>query len=425
MNYSLYLFGTNKGTYIQYPSDGEETFLRPLCANVKGTQLTVHRKDALTHYAYFRQLGSDSSQVFGICLVTNGVYIKDIKILFQTFDKIFSRIVFSGKILRITGTGKITYLMDNFASDKTSVEQTEVFIREIVKEDLESYATHTRQNYSGLIATKTIALEERNSEILKAIEQNNVVHIHSNDNANSSINYVEQTISNLYKENSQLRADYSKLQSQKKQYRNVILLVLAVLACGVGLFFLNGSLNDTKNELSSARSEINELNNKVSNLGEELDNTKTSLKITREERDEAQQKLNDLKDKVGSSMPIIITDIQIANTYNNGDIDTDYGNTIYSSNTMYLKPKISYTGIKTGNNIDLNIKFYTPSGLSTGSNSPYGYSYSKSMYVYSGENTETLSGWGGSSRGHWSSGTYRFEIWYGSVCLKAKSFTIY
>lgn len=425
MNYSLYLFGTNKGAYLQYPSDGEESFLRPLCASVKGTQLTVHRKDALTHYAFFRQLGSDSSQVFGICLVTNGVYIKDIKVLYQAFDKVFSRVVFSGKILRLTGTGKITYLMDNFALDKTSVEQTEVLIREIVKEDLEPYAAHTRQNYSGLISTKTIVLEERNSEILKAIEQNNVVHIYSNDSANSSINYVEQTISKLYNENSQLRADYSKLQSQKKQYRNVILLVLAVLACGVGLFFLNGSLNDTKDELSSARSEISELNSKVSNLSEELDNTKTSLRITRQERDEAQQKMNDLKDKVGSSMPIIITDIQIANTNSGGDIETDYGNSIYSSSTMYLKPKISYTGIKTGENIDLNVKFYTPSGLSTGSNSPYGCSYSTSMYVYSGENTETLSGWGGSSRGHWSSGTYRFEIWYGSVCLKAKSFTIY
>ena len=425
MNYSLYLFGTNKGTYIQYPSDGEETFLRPLCSNVKGTQLTVHRKDALTHYAFFRQLGSDSSQIFGICLVTNGVYIKDIKVLYQTFDKIFSRIVFSGKILRLTGTGKISYLVDNFASDKTSVEQTEVLIREIVKEDLEPYAAYTRQNYSGLIATKTIALEEKNSEILKTIEQNNVVHIYSNDSSNSSINYVEQTISNLYKENSQLRADYSKLQSQKKQYRNVILLVLAVLACGVGLFFLNGSLNDTKNELSSARSEISELNSKVSNLTEELGNTKTSLKITREERDDALQKMNDLKDKVSSSMPIIITDIQIANTSYSGDIETDYGNTIYSSSTMYLKPKISYTGIKTGENIDINVKFYTPSGLSTGSKSPYGCSYSTSMYVYSGENIEALSGWGGSSRGHWSSGTYRFEIWYGSVCLKAKTFTIY
>lgn len=425
MNYSLYLFGTNKGTYIQYPSDGEETFLRPLCSSVKGTQLTVYRKDALTHYAFFRQLGSDSSQIFGICLVTNGVYIKDIKALYQTFDKIFSQIVFSGKILRLTGTGKITYLVDNFAADKTSVEQTEVLIRKIVKEDLESFIAHTRQNFSGLIATKTIVLEERNSDILKTIEQNNVVHIYSNDNANSSINYVEQTISKLYRENSQLRADYSKLQSQKKQYRNVILLILAVLACGVGLFLLNVSLNDTKNELVGARNEISKLNSKVSNLSEDLDNTKTSLQITRKERDEAQQKMNDLKDKVASSMPIIITDIQIANTNNSGDIETDYGNTIYSSSTMYLKPKISYTGIKTGENINLNVKFYTPSGLSTGSSSPYGCSYSTSMYVYSGDNTETLSGWGGASRGHWRSGQYRFEIWYGDVCLKAKSFTVY
>lgn len=424
MNYSLYLFGTNKGTYIQYPSDGEEGFFRPLCANIKGTQLTVHRKDALIHYAFYRQLGSDSSQVFGICLVTNGVYIKDIKVLYQAFDKMFSRIVFSGKIIRLTGTGKITYLADNFASDRTSVEQTELHIREIVKEDLEPYTAHSRQNYSGLIATKTIALEERNSEILKVIEQNSVVHIYSNDN-NSSINYVEQTISNLYKENGQLRADFSKLQSQKKQYRNVILLVLVVLACCVGLFFMNGSLNNTKNELSGARNKISDLNSRVSNLKEELDNTKTSLKITLEERDKVQQKMNDLKNTVGSSMPILITDIQIANTSSDGDIVTDYGNTIYSSNTMFLKPKISYTGIKTGENIDLNVKFYTPSGLSTGSGSPYGCSYSTSMYVYSGDNTETLSGWGSSSRGHWSSGTYRFEIWYGSICLKEKTFTIY
>ena len=425
MNYSLYLFGTNKEAYIQYPSDGEDTFLRPLCANVKGTQLTVYRKDALTHYAFFRQLGTNSLQVFGICLVTNGVYIKDVKVLYQTFGKIFSHIVFSGKILKLMGTGNISYLSDNFASEKMSVEQTELLVREIVKKDLEPYATHTQQNYSGQIATKTIALEERNSEILKVIEKNNVVHIYPKDNENSSINYVEQTISNLYKENGQLKADYNKLLSQKKQYRNVAILILAVLACGIGLFFLNDSLNDTKNELSSAKNEISELNGKVSSLSKELSNTKNTVEVTRKERDEVRQKMNDLKDEVGSSMPIIISDIQIANTNTDGDIETDYGNTIYSSSTMYLKPKITYTGIKTGESIDLKVKFYTPSGLSTGSSSPYGWSYSSSIYVYSGKNVESLSGWGGSSRGHWKSGKYRFEIWYGDVCLKSKSFTVY
>lgn len=234
-----------------------------------------------------------------------------------------------------------------------------------------------------------------------------------------------QTITNLYKENRQLKVDYNKLLSQKKQYRNVVLLVLTVLVCGVCLLFLNGSLNDTKNELSHTKTQVSQLDSQVKNLNNELKNAENSLNITREERDKIQQKLNDLKSKVESTMPIIITDIQIANTTNGGDIETDYGNTIYSRNTMYLKPKITYTGIKTGENIDLNIKFYTPSGMSTGSSSPYGCSYSTSLYVYSGENIEALSGWGGASRGHWSCGTYRFEIWYSDVCLKSKSFTIY
>lgn len=205
MNYSLYLFGSNKGEFIQYPYDGEEAFLRSLCNTVKGTKLTVYRKDALTHYAFIRQLHSDSSQVFGICLVTNGAYINDIKILYNTFDKIFSHLVFTGKILRLTSSGIISFVSDNFSLDKTSVEQSQMYIKSAIKEDLHGYCSQTRQNFSGLIATKSLSLDERNSEILKAIEQNNVVHVLPNETTNSSINYVEQTISNLYNENSQLK----------------------------------------------------------------------------------------------------------------------------------------------------------------------------------------------------------------------------
>lgn len=188
---------------------------------------------------------------------------------------------------------------------------------------------------------------------------------------------------------------------------------------------MNGSLNDTKYELSNAKSEISDLNGQISNLQSNLESTKSSLSVARKERDEAKEKLSEFKNEIGESIPILITDIEIANTYNGGDIETDYGNSIYSSNTMYLKPRITYKGIKTGENIDLSVRLYTPSGLSTGTSSPSGYSYSTSIYVYSGENKEALTSWGGSSRGHWSRGTYRFEIWHNNVCLKSKTFSIY
>lgn len=136
---------------------------------------------------------------------------------------------------------------------------------------------------------------------------------------------------------------------------------------------------------------------------------------------DANRKIN----TIGETYPLIITDIEIANTYSNGDIETGYGNKIYSRNTMYLKPKIYYTGVVSGTKT-LKVKLYKPNGsLSQGNSSPSGCSYDDSFYISSYSTTETLKGWGGQYKGHWDPGTYRIEIWYENTCLKTKSFTIY
>lgn len=149
--------------------------------------------------------------------------------------------------------------------------------------------------------------------------------------------------------------------------------------------------------------------------------------------DVAEQKLiqklpesSDLKNKVSNTYPLIITDIEIANVTYDGDIITNYGNSIYESTTMYLQPRIKYTGLCSGTKT-IKVKWYNPDGtIHRGTSSPPGFSQSQSMYVYSGDNnTYTLSGWGNSSKGHWRSGTYRIEIWYENTCLKSKTFTIY
>lgn len=274
-------------------------------------------------------LDTDLSQVFGICIVTNGVYIKDIKVLHQTFDKIFSRIVFNGKILRLTGTGKISYLSDNFASDKIGIEQTEILAREIVKENLDSYAVQTKQNFSGLIATKNIALEERNSEILRAIEQNNVVNIYSGDNAYSSISYVKQTISKLYKENSELREDYRNLQSQKKQYRNVVLLAFAILICGFGMFFLYDNLNSTQGQLAKAKSTIVDKKNVIKMLNTSKDSLRLCLNNEKLEKRDLENKLS----AIFARVPFVITNCSI----DAEEITIDYYAVEQKDITIYLK----------------------------------------------------------------------------------------
>ena len=136
--------------------------------------------------------------------------------------------------------------------------------------------------------------------------------------------------------------------------------------------------------------------------------------------------LSSLRNKVSDTYPLVITDIKIANVTYNGEIQTDYGNTLYESGTMYLRPRIEYTGLLSGY-MTLKVKWYNPDGtIRRGTLSPSGFSQSESVNVYSGNNrTCTLSGWGNSIRGNWRSGTYRIEIWYNDSCLKAKTFTVY
>lgn len=142
---------------------------------------------------------------------------------------------------------------------------------------------------------------------------------------------------------------------------------------------------------------------------------------------EENEKLDSFIDEIAAEYPIIITDIKIANTYNGGDIQTDYGERIYDYNTMYLKPKVYYKGLAYGEKT-FKVKLYRPNGsLSTGSSSPYGFTYSDDANITDsdGVHSFTLSGWGNSNKGHWNSGTYRIEVWYENSCLKSKTFRIH
>lgn len=201
------------------------------------------------------------------------------------------------------------------------------------------------------------------------------------------------------------------------------LVMIILLGACVALFCLYNNAESNyrwqQSRTSSMESKYNESQRQVS----ELTSEKESLA---EGKRSAEDALSMLKQKVGDTYPLIISDIEIANVTYNGDIETNYGNTLYSSRTMYLKPRIKYYGISSGNKT-LKVKWYNPNGtLKTGTSSPSGFSQSESCYIYSGsDNSYSLNGWGNSTRGHWNAGNYRIEIWYGNTCLKSKSFTIY
>ncbi len=131
-------------------------------------------------------------------------------------------------------------------------------------------------------------------------------------------------------------------------------------------------------------------------------------------------------DDIRQTYPIIIKDIEIGNRDSKGTLETNYGEKLHSSKTMYLAPEITYIGCNTGQTIKLRIKWYDSRGvLSTGPTSAGGYSTEDTLYVESGTNTAELKGWGNDEAGNWGNGTYRIEIWYEGICLGTKTFKIY
>ena len=120
-----------------------------------------------------------------------------------------------------------------------------------------------------------------------------------------------------------------------------------------------------------------------------------------------------------------IYSIEIRNESWQGNPITEYGEKIYSSKAMILRPQISYKSYA-----DRDYKFYVkwikPDGSIRRSNfSPAGYSQSKSCKLYYGEGTCELAGWGSKTKSNWKEGNYAIEIWCEGTLLKRKEFTIY
>lgn len=131
------------------------------------------------------------------------------------------------------------------------------------------------------------------------------------------------------------------------------------------------------------------------------------------------------QDGKSNQAPFTITSVEVANTASGGSIINDFGSKIYSSQTKYLTPKL-YIKVNTPGTYTVYTKLYNPSGqLTTGSNSPSGYSFSNTETLYSSTTWWRLSGWGSNTAGYWSAGQYRWEFWYNGSKIGEKSFTIY
>ncbi len=469
MKSEVYIFGNFSSGYSQYPDDYTNEIFREIGKKRSSeSELVFQRRGPITYYTYIRSINTKQNTYLGICCVFNGVLIRDIDSLFSIFEEFVCNVVLRGDILEFTDNGKISTNVDYLYLHEEELQR--------ISDYLNVQLSLLSKSASRLPAPNlSISLEEWKTFVYTEREDiNSAFLLYSNIRVIKGENYDNEKLTSysgkLYKLNQEKvdalklvdkqKQEISDLKKSQKNYKLVIILIVFIfIVLIVGLNFIsdkNHLISDLKNNIENLDKKILDQKNdidlleskirkykdeiltkerEISVLNEDLSIFKDSLLYSRETINQLSTELKEKEAEIQrykknpsmyDNIPIYIKNIEMANTYSDGTYETRYGNTIYSSYTMYLKPKITYVGINSNSRVTLKVKLYTPSGtLSTGSSSPTGASYSDSFTVGRGENTQELSGWGNSSKGHWGKGKYRIEVWYNDMCLKTKSFTIY
>lgn len=477
MNCNIYFFiGTQKG-YSQYPNNYSKDIISNILAKTDRkknlSQFAISMNGKLAYMTY--QYRYSDSKYFGICCEYNNVVPTNFEYLFEFFDNIVQDVLTKGEIIHYDSFGIISPSID-YISDKIElVNYYSNYISNHFNDKLAKYINLPSQNYtSEKKKVVVLAYDDKHTQLIDLLNTyDNVVISRDNPYVLGYANTLKKSSERI----SQLETEVARINRQKKQYRMVVFLVIAVAGCLVALYSSNSNIQSLNSDLSQRKEEIKTLNSDlttanakidtmslelsdknqrivvlqkesvknrnsidslnsltqnqetiISDLRSDLSSVNSSLSSTKSELSQAQRKLSNYQKKVGKYLPLIVTDIEMANNYEGGTHETDFGGTIYSRNSMFLAPRISYIGLVEGTR-NILVKLYKPDGsLSTGtpsSETPKGYSYSSSAYIYEGENTRELSGWGNKNKGNWAKGTYKIEVWYNDMCLKAKSFTIY
>lgn len=321
MNSSTYIFGVFSDGYSQYPEDSSSNLFQDVQSQcVAPSQLIIHRDENMMYYIYVRKF--DENRYIGFAIAINGYYFTQIQPLFSLFEKEIEGLVETGVIIHFANNGEI---ISNLSSLSKEEEEAMSVINSLQKKvnNLRNLKKLPPVDFSVAIASRklfkdsdpaseianasckfgfTIVLKESDYDTVRTTSMKNVL---KNLNADKNA---------LIKENEELKESNKKIQRQKTQFRNVVLLTVIVIACGIGLYFLNENLNDTQDRLDTANNTISEkesiIDNKNSKIST-LQDTINSLEYTLRREVAAKEEFESSLESICSYAPFAVTSCEV------------------------------------------------------------------------------------------------------------------
>ena len=328
MNCNVYIFGELSSGYTQYPEDSSSHVLKKIYPFCKApTQIAIRRDASMMYYCYIRKL--NDNKYFGLSIAVNGYYISRVDELFSLFENTIEKIAQQGSFIHFAKDGSLTTSTTILKDEEEEIDT----LSENLRRGFEALgsSTNTLPQVDYTVAKDSVkefnAMDDKR-DIIRASYTYGYTFIYKDKDFNtvrvnsyrSVLSQLNDDNNNLRKRNEELKEQNTKILRQKKQFKNVIFLILAVIGCGVGLLFLNDNLNTTKSELADANNTISirddsikSKDGQISRLKNDVHNLNVRLNNEREKREQTESEFSSFKSSLSSSIPILITDIEIAN----------------------------------------------------------------------------------------------------------------
>lgn len=327
MKPQIYYFGSLPGGFSSYPGDHTKTFFEQFLRQSKNEgQIVIHREGNLLHYGYVRKF---SNNYFGICLCIDCIY-NDVGFLFSVFDDVYADMINAGEILHMSTNGSLEWSIKSYVEESVALNEYTTKIIERINISGSNSQDLPPMDFSiSINDCLEISLEMSKDEVVKAMKRYPNLYIVKTDaeieRVTSFIHTLkakDSIIEKLKNENNELIDKNRKISQQKKQFTYVILLCLAVITCGIGLLLLNGSLNETKEELSDANRTIDNKNSKISMMKKDIDSIKSDLEVEREQRQQIEESFERFKSSMNEIAPFIVKNTSF--DYSTGYLSFDY-----------------------------------------------------------------------------------------------------
>jgi hypothetical protein len=317
---AIYIFGVFNNGYTQCPNDSTSNILRNLYSNSKTvTQIAIHRDGNLMYYCYIRKLGN--GKYIGLCNVLTGVYLTKIDSLFSLFEKTIEIMANKGTIVHYAENGELTTSLNQLYKNSEDV----ALISSNLLSSFNALSKSPLPPIDFSVAegsTVSFSVNDLNSEIVKASHTFSNTYIYKDKDYNtvqinsykSVLSRINETNLSLRKENKELQDKNQEILRQKKQFRNVILLILVVIGCGIGIYFLYDNLNSTQGQLDEANNTIVEKNNvidakniRISNLRSSIDSLQSAYNEEHNRKVSIEERLT----QICSTNPFIVTSCSV------------------------------------------------------------------------------------------------------------------